>query len=57
MSSSSKVTMLSSGAILTRLANKVFSFLGTNFAQQSKYHPAAYKWDSENLVVCAVVYM
>jgi hypothetical protein len=49
--------MLSSGAILTRLANKVFSFLGTNFAQQSKYHPAAYKWDSENLVVCAVVYM
>ena len=56
MSGSSKVAMISSGALPTRLANKAFSSPGTNPAAQSKYHPPPCKCNSENLFVCAVVY-
>ena len=56
MSGSSKVTMYSSGALFTRLANRGFSSPGTNPIEQSKYHPAACKCASGNLVVCVVVY-
>ena len=56
MSGSSKGTMFSSGAVLTRLAKRNFSSLGTNPPEQSKYHPPACKWDWGNLVVCVVVY-
>jgi hypothetical protein len=56
MSGSSKVTMFPLGALLTRLAKRGFSSLETNPAKQSKYPLATCKWDSENLIVCVVVY-
>ena len=55
MSGSWNVTMFSSEAILTRLAKRDFFSSGTNPVEQSKYHPAACKWDSGNLADWVVV--
>jgi hypothetical protein len=48
-SGSSMGTLISSGALLTMLEKRGFSSGGTKPKEQSKYHPPACKWASENL--------